>query len=174
MLSNFWLARRTLTELSMACLIEMAWNRISAGQPMMQLANVKIWGKLLRYCCYSLTQHKWVPLPLTPLSINLRYYPSVFVLKPGQVVHINKGRLHAFRKLAPQALQETDCHYDLRNEVLQTKENGQQEDLCFSIAWDWMFKGVTSDGINREVSSILECSRLNREHELASLAIPET
>ena len=37
-----------------------------------------------------------------------------------------------------------------------------------------MFKGVTSEGINREVSSILECVRLNREHDLQSLAIPET
>lgn len=103
-----------------------------------------------------------------------RYYPSVFVLKPGQVVHINKGRLHAFRKLAPSVLDQTDCHFKLRNEVLQTKENSQQEDLCFSVAWDWMFKGVTSDGINREVTSILECSRLNQQHDLASLAIPET
>jgi hypothetical protein len=37
-----------------------------------------------------------------------------------------------------------------------------------------MFKGVTSEGINREVASVLECSRLNREHSLQSLAIPET
>jgi hypothetical protein len=37
-----------------------------------------------------------------------------------------------------------------------------------------MFKGVTEEGINREVSSALECARLNREHRLQSLAIPET
>ena len=37
-----------------------------------------------------------------------------------------------------------------------------------------MFKGVTDEGINREVSSTLECARLNREHRLQSLAIPET
>ena len=45
--------------------------------------------------------------------------------------------------------------------------------LCVSIAWDWMFKGVTSEGINREVSSILECARLNQYHKQQSLAIPE-
>ncbi|KAL7537548.1 hypothetical protein ACHAXR_007900, partial [Thalassiosira sp. AJA248-18] len=101
------------------------------------------------------------------------YCPSVFILKPGQVVHINKGRLHAFRKLAPLALTETDCHSDLRNEVLEQKEL-PAEDICFSVAWDWMFKGVTADGINREVSGILECARLNRGHDLQSLAIPET
>ena len=37
-----------------------------------------------------------------------------------------------------------------------------------------MFKGLTSEGINREVSGILECARMNREHDLQSLAIPET
>lgn len=88
-------------------------------------------------------------------------------------MHINKGRLHAFRKLAPSSLLKTDCHYDLRNEILQSKEH-PTEDMCFSIAWDWMFKGVSPEGINREVSSIMECARLNREHDLPSLAIPET
>ena len=89
-------------------------------------------------------------------------------------MHINKGRLHAFRKLAPFELLETDCHYDLRREILEQKHNPQLEDICFSVAWDWMFKGVTSEGINREISSIFECARLNREHDLQSLAIPET
>ncbi len=89
------------------------------------------------------------------------------------MVHINKGRLHAFRKLAPSILHVTDCHYELRNAILQAKVQ-PTEDICFSIAWDWMFKGVTSEGINREVSSILECSRLNRQHLMQSLAIPET
>ena len=102
-----------------------------------------------------------------------RYCPSVFILKPGQVVHINKGRLHAFRKMAPSKLPEMDCHHVLRNAVLSSKQE-RTEDICCSIAWDWMFKGVTSEGINREISSILECSRLNRQHNLQSLAIPET
>ena len=43
---------------------------------------------------------------------RMGYCPSVFVLKAEQYLHINKGRLHAFRKL---------------------------QDFCFSIAWDWMF-----------------------------------
>jgi hypothetical protein len=108
---------------------------------------------------------------------RMGYCPSVFILKPGQVVHINKGRLHAFRKLAPKVLPKTDCHFELRSTILRTKEDESltiEEDICMSIAWDWMFKGVTSEGINREVASILECSRLNRQHELQSLAIPET
>lgn len=118
------------------------------------------------------TQPGWPSNEAIRQCEEMKYYPSVFILKAGQLVHINKGRLHAFRKLAPSALPDTDCHSDLRNQVLQTKEK-PTEDICFSVAWDWMFKGVTSDGINREVSGILECSRLNREHHLQSLAIPE-
>ena len=76
---------------------------------------------------------------LTMRSISCRYYPSVFVLKPGQLVHINKGRLHAFRKLAPAPLRPTDCHADLRQKVLAELESKgvKTEVLCFSVAWDW-------------------------------------
>ena len=48
-----------------------------------------------------------------------------------------------------------------------------EEFLCFSIAWDWMYRGVTVEGINRETAAILECSILNRLHNRQSLAIPE-
>ena len=102
------------------------------------------------------------------------YCPSVFILKPGQLVHINKGRLHAFRKLAPSPLPPTDCHAMQRQMHLDSKKDGKGEDICFSIAWDWMFKGVTSEGINREVSGIVECSALNQGHQLQSLAVPVT
>ena len=88
------------------------------------------------------------------------------------MVHINKGRLHAFRKLSTSSLHDTDCHHDLRQNLQESI--GSTEQLCFSIAWDWMFKGVTSEGINRELSSILECVQLNSAHSLQSLAIPET
>ena len=98
---------------------------------------------------------------------------------PGQLVHINKGRLHAFRKLWPEYLQEIDCHYVLRRDLLDNlKAEGidrttPEEFLCFSIAWDWMYRGVTVEGINRETAAILECSILNRLHNRQSLAIPE-
>jgi len=105
---------------------------------------------------------------------RMGYCPSVFILKPGQLVHINKGRLHAFRKLAPSPLPSTDCHAVQRQILLDSKEDGKGEDVCFSIAWDWMFKGVTSEGINREVSGIVECSALNQGHQLQSLAVPVT
>ncbi len=103
-----------------------------------------------------------------------RYCPSVFILKPGQMVHINKGRLHAFRKMSTSTLQSTDCHHDLRQKLQQQQSISVREQLCFSIAWDWMFKGVTKDGIKEEFESVLECARLNCKHKLQSLAIPET
>ncbi|CAN0398457.1 unnamed protein product, partial [Laminaria digitata] len=34
---------------------------------------------------------------------QLNFCPSVFTLEPGEFVHINKGRLHAFRKERPLA-----------------------------------------------------------------------
>jgi len=105
---------------------------------------------------------------------RMGYCPSVFVLKPGQLVHINKGRLHAFRKLAPSPLPPTDCHAMQRQMHLDSKKDGKGEDICFSIAWDWMFKGVTSEGINREVSGIVECSAINQVQKLESLAVPDT
>ena len=104
----------------------------------------------------------------------MNYAPSVFILSPGQMLHINKGRLHAFRKLSPFALPSFDCHAELRAQVLQESKTPWVEQRCMSVAWDWEFKGVTAEGINRELVSTLECSKLNREHNVQSLAVPET
>lgn len=86
-------------------------------------------------------------------------------------MHINKGRLHAFRKLSASSLREDDCHHCLREDISPSLDGKNL--TCFSVAWDWMFKGVTDEGINREVSSILECARLNQKQHVQSLAIPE-
>lgn len=48
-----------------------------------------------------------------------------------------------------------------------------EEFRCFSIAWDWMFRGVTEEGICRESVASLECAILNRLNRRQSLAIPE-
>jgi hypothetical protein len=104
------------------------------------------------------------------------YYPSVFILKPGQFVHINKGRLHAFRKLSPTLLPEHDCHAKMREKVLSQFNEKQLLDLsiCISIAWDWTFRGLTAEAIHCELSSMFQCAALNQEHRAQSLAIPET
>jgi len=101
------------------------------------------------------------------------YCPSVFTLTPGDLVHINKGRLHAFRKMSTSKLREADCHAEIRRKVIEERKMDGQENLCISVAWDWMYRGVTPEGINREVSTVLEASVLNRRNGVSSLAIPE-
>eukprot|EP00934_Nitzschia_sp_Nitz4_P008353 Nitzschia sp. Nitz4//scaffold74_size92883//47486//53507//NITZ4_004826-RA/size92883-augustus-gene-0.13-mRNA-1//-1//CDS//3329557604//8343//frame0 len=103
---------------------------------------------------------------------DMGYCPSVFILKPGQHLHINKGRLHAFRKMTVSQLPESDCHSALRANLVREKEI-TTEQLCVSIAWDWMFRGKTPRGINREIVVALEASTLNRKKGKLSLGIPE-
>ena len=91
-------------------------------------------------------------------------------MKPGQHVHINKGRLHCFRKVTKLPLPVPDCHHDLRKELL---DNGVSIPLCVSVAWDWQYLGVSPEGINREVASSLECQNLiDTKQNRRCLAIP--
>ena len=106
---------------------------------------------------------------------RMNYCPSVFILKEGQHIHINKGRLHAFRKLTPETLPTTDCHFELRDALI--KENGLSRKAppkCVSIAWDWQFSGVHAEGIHRETMSILESAfMVDKQKECKCLAIPK-
>ncbi len=94
------------------------------------------------------------------------------MLKPGQLIHIGKGRLHAFRKMSNRSLPKDDCHYTVRQKVINENEV-RGEELCVSIAWDWMFRGLTARGIYREVLATLEAAILTRKRGRQSLAIPE-
>lgn len=94
---------------------------------------------------------------LSLCHFTFSYNPSVFTLKPGQWVHINKGRMHAFRKLATSELPQSDCHHILRNQIIRDKEL-EGVDVCISIAWDWMYRGVTKNGINQELTCSLKCA----------------
>ena len=89
------------------------------------------------------------------------------------MLHINKGRLHAFRKMRLDVLPPEDCHSELRRTLIKEK-NLEWAPPCLSIAYDWMFSGVTAEGISREVSSMIACASLNRKNRVKSLAIPRT
>jgi len=109
-----------------------------------------------------------------------RYCPSIFTLEPGDLVHINKGRLHAFRKMSTSKLPGSDCHAERRRKIIESKGIAGEEIQCVSVAWDWMYRGVTPAGINREISAVLGGSTLLRKHALLKkpgdmelLAIPE-
>lgn len=67
---------------------------------------------------------------------SMNYYPSVFILKPGQHVHINKGRLHCFRKMSTYPLPKRDCHALLRQNVIEEENlRDKSETICVSLAW---------------------------------------
>ena len=87
------------------------------------------------------------------------------------MIHINKGRLHAFRKLCPSILPVEDCHAAQRADLVN-EQMIRKDELCISVAWDWMFRGVTETGINREISATMSCAELNRQNEVVSLGIP--
>jgi hypothetical protein len=70
------------------------------------------------------------------IVLPLSYCPSVFILKEGQHVLINKGRLHAFRKLTVDRLPANDCHASLREELVESRKLTTSP-LCISIAFDW-------------------------------------
>jgi hypothetical protein len=94
-------------------------------------------------------------------------------LKPGDLIHINKGRLHAFRKLSPCKLPDSDCHAIQRKRLVEETGMNGKETMCISVAWDWMNRGVTACGISREFCTVLEGSIRNRKSLVISLAIPE-
>jgi hypothetical protein len=88
-------------------------------------------------------------------------------------VHLNKGRLHAFRKLSIDELPTDDCHFTLRRLLLQSVKYNIPS-LALSVAWDWSFMGCDADGINREVLYSLECASINQRHNRQSLAVSES
>lgn len=103
------------------------------------------------------------------------YCPSVFILSPGQHVHINKGRLHAIRKVTNEMLPKDDCHYNLRKQLIREQgwKNKEKAPLCLSIEWDWQYIGASSEGINREVTSALECQLMvDKCIPMSSVATP--
>lgn len=88
-------------------------------------------------------------------------------------MHINKGRLHAFRKLANEPLPVSDCHSKLRHDFLQS--HSVERNICVSIAYDWMYLGFQSTAIQTEIQTVLKAARRIRSMENAkTLAVGET
>ncbi len=99
------------------------------------------------------------------ISLN-SHNPCVFILEPGQFVHLNKGRLHAFRKMTNSQLPTSDCHHNLRKKIINFKPT-----VCISIAWDWMYLGVTDDGICAEMKNLMDAVQSARNNKIQVLAI---
>jgi hypothetical protein len=110
-------------------------------------------------------ENLWPTLDMLRRLLAQRIIPVSVVLSPGELLHINKGRLHCFMKaFAPPtptprpARAGTACN--------------PPETPALSIAWDWVNIGV--EGTCDEVSYSLERSAENRTEGLSSLARPET
>jgi hypothetical protein len=50
---------------------------------------------------------------------------------------LNKGRLHAFRKLSIDVLPEYDCHYFQRKTLMIENPSMEVAPICISVAFDW-------------------------------------
>ncbi len=70
-------------------------------------------------------------------------------------------------------LPKDDCHFDLRDRVI-SNEKLSNDITCVSVAWDWMYRGITVEGIHKELKDTLDCVERARAKGLQSLAIPET
>ena len=86
-------------------------------------------------------------------------------LSAGEFLHINKGRLHMFRK----ATQSTS---NIGNALPEL------QDICVSVAWDWVYEGYSKDGVAREAAQMLAAADANRDgtggKTVPSLGIPAT
>ena len=83
----------------------------------------------------------------------------MFLLKPGQTLYILKGCLHAFQKLSSCKLPESGCHAELRNQYISETNLGV-EDICISIAWDWVWTGHSAQTVQTELACISEAVEL--------------
>jgi len=80
---------------------------------------------------------EWPPPDVVKKWQEMNYYPSVFILKKGQYLHINKGRLFSLNQIS-------------------TKRKSKVNQI---INWNWAFIGVSPLAINREVSNLLLLNR---------------
>ena len=71
------------------------------------------------------------------------------------------------------SLPASDCHSALRKDLIK-KEVILTPPLCISIAWDWLFRGFTAIGIDKEIYTSLSSTKICQQHRKVCLGIPET
>jgi hypothetical protein len=74
--------------------------------------------------------------------------------------------------MSPLKLMKSDCHSNLRQRIV-ADDSLVNEVVCVSIAWDWLFLGHSSKGIEEEMSVSLEAARINSTKGLHSLSVAE-
>lgn len=62
-----------------------------------------------------------------------------------------------FRKVDwTEDLNADDCHFEMRKKLGNDLGEGKKDNRCVSLAWDWIYKGYTSLGVAREISTTLK------------------
>jgi hypothetical protein len=97
------------------------------------------------------------------------------ILKPGELLHIPKGCYHAFRKAgSEEQLDQADCHYTLRSQLhAEIAAEVNQEKLCVSVAYDWLFSGCSPEGMRREALWSWRTCQRNRRNTGVKLCSEE-
>lgn len=90
------------------------------------------------------------------------------------MLNIHNYRFHAFRKMTSSQLPPTDCHCTLRSEILQSPDTPMILPICFSIAWDWQYCGITREKIYQYSEIVRDIALENRKHKLRTLGLLET
>lgn len=71
-------------------------------------------------------------------------------------------------------LPHNDCHHDPRNYTIKQTHKEADSNFCLSIAWDWMNKCYTEEGMMKQNLMVYETSMVNRRNNIQSLAPHET
>jgi hypothetical protein len=121
----------------------------------------------------TLKAHEWPTKNMVVQLQEKKIYPSIFILEPGQLLHIAKGRIHCFRKLTSDVLPVSDVHESLRKIIVQ-KNQVSNKNICVSVAWDWMYTGFTVAGQHNELAHVMQKPRtINLSRDTPESAIPE-
>ena len=111
------------------------------------------------------------------------FRPVRLILGPNEMIILNKGVLHMFRKMSTHSLHPSDCHYHLREQKL--KELGEQAEhinnqLHISIAWDncFGFENCGEDAVRTTFDYLKETMQSKTFHEISkkkgTLVSPKT
>ena len=95
-------------------------------------------------------------------------YAKCYILLPGDYLHINAGRIHAFRKMGYNSLPITDPFDTLREEMISKHFNAKwkRELFCVSFAWDYLFTGRTQKDILSNATRKWENQKVASNHSV--------
>ena len=108
---------------------------------------------------HAVSEDFWIKsFPTTNQLQNLKDATGIecelLILEPSQLLFIDAGRLHIFRKMGYTKLPETDPFHEMRKKYLHEDHFSELNSNRWSvaIAWDFVYIGFTKKGILRLAS----------------------